>query len=442
MDMDKSGTISREELVAKKASMAADTFQVLLDSDKNGDGSLSREEFSAALGSSDEMAHKMQAQGLDSGSEVDSWTSDKRTWCCDHSGVGCGKGRSGRDERQSGEFNCQAGIDEWDTKWSDRKKLYCCGHVGCSRKIGKNPYDCNVGFSNWKKGWSSGKKDWCCEHHKKACPEEDIGHDCAKDVTEWHSKWSADKKAWCCTHHDLGCEVKADKQPEMKGCDTLCTFQNMTASCRDRIQWSATHMHHGEGHACAHAIEEVIGHCRMCAVCSLAEASCKVYDCKADAESWERDWSTEKKAYCCKYDGQGCAKETTSKKPPPPPPIPSEGDKYDCEQGLGTWKDAWSALKKDWCCEHKGKGCPPKVQGSPLTSETSDPEFHCDSGLKTWAWGWSADKKEWCCKHESKGCPEASPGEPADPPAVAGMPPPVQPPMPVAVAPPDSGPVL
>merc|ERR1719401_772660 len=64
-----------------------------------------------------------------------------------------------------------------------------------------------------------------------------------------------------------------------------------------------------------------------------------------------------------------------------------------------TWAAGWSVAKKAWCCQHQGKGCPPKASGC-----GSSQPYDCAAGFANWQAGWSAPKKAWCCQHEGKGC--------------------------------------
>lgn len=161
-----------------------------------------------------------------------------------------------------------------------------------------------------------------------------------------------------------------------------------------------------------------------------------LHDCLAGFANWEKAWSDEKKAWCCKHGGRGCPlkeqqqlppldtnqsnKARQAKTPAPSPavvhstpapspvehstPAPSAGhptpapsppaEDFDCIAGLATWKDTWSENKKAWCCLHSGRGCP-KQEG----------KFDCVAGYANWEVGWSLDKKAWCCQHHKRGCP-------------------------------------
>ena len=45
--------------------------------------------------------------------------------------------------------------------------------------------------------------------------------------------------------------------------------------------------------------------------------------------------------------------------------------------------------KKAWCCQSRGRGCPPAAGGC----GTAAPPFDCDAGFANWQAGWSLDKK-------------------------------------------------
>jgi len=75
---------------------------------------------------------------------------------------------------------------------------------------------------------------------------------------------------------------------------------------------------------------------------------------------------------------------------------------YDCNAGFANWKIGWSRIKKQWCCEHKERGC---------TGTTTEADFDCNAGLNNWELAWSRKKKDWCCQHAQHGCPRPSPRE-------------------------------
>mmetsp|Transcript_52965 Transcript_52965/g.172390 ORF Transcript_52965/g.172390 Transcript_52965/m.172390 type:complete len:337 (-) Transcript_52965:494-1504(-) len=55
----------------------------------------------------------------------------------------------------------------------------------------------------------------------------------------------------------------------------------------------------------------------------------------------------------------------------------------------GGNQTTWPKIQEDWCCNHRGLGCP---------------SFDCHAELSTYEVAWSEGKRGWCCLHEGLGC--------------------------------------
>jgi len=115
---------------------------------------------------------------------------------------------------------------------------YWSGLVWNALAGGWNPglggyYDCNNGLDDWATGWDEGKKQWCCRMHQKGCP------------------------------------------PPIRGCDTICNYRRMDATCKERIQWGATHQFKNLAQACTKSYQMVMGQCPYCRGCDFAAAGCE-----------------------------------------------------------------------------------------------------------------------------------------------------------------------
>lgn len=104
----------------------------------------------------------------------------------------------------------------------------------------------------------------------------------------------------------------------------------------------------------------------------------------------------------------------------------TQGHDFDCNQGYDDWDKQWNLAKKQFCCEHRGRGCEHAnfdCVGSPNNweldhrvrccdkgvKEACVPAAHpynCNAGLTNWKHGWSFGKKKWCCEKEKVGCAE------------------------------------
>lgn len=51
--------------------------------------------------------------------------------------------------------------------------------------------------------------------------------------------------------------------------------------------------------------------------------------------------------------------------------VPSTTKQYDCSAGYFSWRAAWSAEKKDWCCFHQQRGCELSAALSPGSARAS-----------------------------------------------------------------------
>eukprot|EP00418_Pyrodinium_bahamense_P028895 CAMPEP_0179145710 /NCGR_PEP_ID=MMETSP0796-20121207/70320_1 /TAXON_ID=73915 /ORGANISM="Pyrodinium bahamense, Strain pbaha01" /LENGTH=512 /DNA_ID=CAMNT_0020846129 /DNA_START=27 /DNA_END=1565 /DNA_ORIENTATION=+ len=376
------------------------------------------------------------------------WSAAKKHWCCQKEGLGCSSAFP--------RYDCQAikaGLEDEEGWVADRdQRAWCCErqHVGCAepsrtsrRSNTPLPYNCSAGVDLWQSGWSNGKKAWCCKHGGPGCtttplllkPTTTAPFDCTAGRAVWEAGWSASKKAWCCHHGGPGCAA-ARSSAARAPCDADCSYQGKSGTCKVRLQQAtaqdlAGHRDlTGQKEACSRAFAEVLQICPDCRTCTLAESGCvsttsipydclagyanwetswgagkkrwcchhrsrgcptstaAPYDCIAGYANWEHGWSSGKKAWCCKHGGRGCAGATTT-----PAYIA-----FDCNAGYSRWKQGWSSAKKLWCCDHGGRGCPPAA---------TTPPYDCLAGYATWEERWTTGKKAWCCEHHGRGCPSS-----------------------------------
>jgi len=129
------------------------------------------------------------------------WAADKKAWCCKVHHKGCPPTpppvvpmppvippviRPIMPRPPADPYNCADGFSNWQAGWSVQKKKWCCDHhgKGCGSGQGNGcapigttspAYDCNAGFANWVAGWSIPKKAWCCANAGKGCPQQGGG---------------------------------------------------------------------------------------------------------------------------------------------------------------------------------------------------------------------------------------------------------------------------
>jgi len=207
-----------------------------------------------------------------------SWTPERQNWCCTSFGRGCRSSTTGEfkviDTTSGGgagpgssgsEFDCAAGLSNWQKDWSPAKKKYCCTKMGKGCEAASALFDCAAGFSNWVKGWSPAKKQYCCKTVMKGCqvistPQATpaphvpaLPFDCAAGFSNWSTGWSPAQKQYCCKTVKKGCQVTPAPQ--------------------------ATPARH---------------------VPSVT------FDCAAGLSNWKKSWSPAKKQHCCETVMKGC----------------------------------------------------------------------------------------------------------------------------------------
>lgn len=383
------------------------------------------------------------------------WSLGKKTWCCEHAHKGC---YEKEDETTTTmlDFDCSAGLDTWEKLWSREKQHWCCEHEsrGCAGAVTPAPTlaapappprpappaDLAAKFP------ASGCLSLCtvlgiaapCRARVRYASSHEFGDQpnaCAKALVRVIEQCS---NCATCALAETGChdvheeDVGKVRAPEHAGhsesteppaataaCDHSCLYKNRTATCRERVIWSANHKFLGRANACREAWRCVQDECPSCADCPLAHTGClehtavgpplavtalvtaspkstQLFDCLAGYSNWERAWSPDKRKWCCEREQRGCdaqMKEGSIARTTVP---------FDCLAGLSNWKIGWSKLKRKWCfCEQD------KIPLSRDNCPEAEPvKFDCDAGRKHWEDGWSQKKKAWCCSPRHGGCPK------------------------------------
>jgi len=159
----------------------------------------------------------------------ESWSEAQRAWCC-RSGAVCGGATPAAEAVLVGEtqtaapappstsvapsaastteaaglpYDCSDDESGLDAVWSDSKKDFCCRFAGrgCGAGLPRRPrFDCNAGLKHWERGWSEAKKDWCCHRGGRGCPKTTDPH---FDCIAAYHKWET---AWSHQKQEWCCQ--------------------------------------------------------------------------------------------------------------------------------------------------------------------------------------------------------------------------------------------
>jgi len=109
------------------------------------------------------------------------------------------------------DFDCDADYAAWEQSWSSDKKSWCCERMrrGCAVTTANNTYDCTVGLDG--SIGSASKIAWCCLHTHIGCSTTTTTSstqffNCSAGFPNWATEWSRVKKRWCCSHEQRGCK--------------------------------------------------------------------------------------------------------------------------------------------------------------------------------------------------------------------------------------------
>eukprot|EP00931_Biecheleriopsis_adriatica_P088065 TRINITY_DN62454_c0_g1_i1.p1 TRINITY_DN62454_c0_g1~~TRINITY_DN62454_c0_g1_i1.p1 ORF type:complete len:411 (+),score=57.62 TRINITY_DN62454_c0_g1_i1:41-1234(+) len=100
-------------------------------------------------------------------------------------------------------------------------------------------------------------------------------------------------------------------------------------------------------------------------------------NCSDHAHDWQHAWSLQKMEQCCSKTGVGCLN-------------------FYCVPGYGNSEEAWTPLKKRWCCQMQGQGlgCSPP----------NPPVWSCEDGAENHQEAWGEMKRSWCCQAYPASC--------------------------------------
>lgn len=236
------------------------------------------------------------------------------------------------------------------------------------------------------------------------------------DCNDENAKWSANKIIWCCKYYERRCTetnhntLVSSQAP--KDCAINCKLKGITASCRDRVQYAASHELLGKPNACAAAHVLVLHECPRCSGCPLDESGCtttttavgtqapqllatlgtptslaksspgsirscnsmclfngKSATCLAHVQNASQHDFVKRPNACitalemmiqmcptcsdCSIKDAGCAAQL-----PVVTDSPTPAKTYDCMDGYTNWETAWTSGKKAWCCQQKKGPCP------------------------------------------------------------------------------------
>mmetsp|Transcript_81266 Transcript_81266/g.263518 ORF Transcript_81266/g.263518 Transcript_81266/m.263518 type:complete len:397 (-) Transcript_81266:89-1279(-) len=227
-----------------------------------------------------------------------------------------------KSENSGRDYNCADGEQDWEHKWSDDKKQWCCnafgrGCVASSRHANvsvldkaTNTYVCELTLNNDTRNWTAPEREWCCSHKEVGCVRPDE-FDCDAGIERFETGWSRIKKAWCCKHRDRGCSPTSTSTETTTA--TTTTLSTETTSSTQTTSTKATTSKKATSKKATSAESATSKKTKSSDAMTTAELATTTpntwYDCSAGADLWKTGWTDGKKHWCCDKQpgGPGCS---------------------------------------------------------------------------------------------------------------------------------------
>jgi len=223
-----------------------------------------------------------------------------------------------KSENSGRDYNCADGEQDWEHKWSDDKKQWCCnafgrGCVASSRHANVSvldnatkTYACKLTLNNDTRNWTALERQWCCSHKEVGCVRPDE-FDCDAGIERFETGWSRIKKAWCCKHRDRGCSPTSTSTESTTAATTTTLSTEITSSTQTTSTKAATSK---KATSAESTTSKKTKSSNAMTTTELATRTPNTwYDCSAGADLWKTGWTDDKKHWCCDKQpgGPGCS---------------------------------------------------------------------------------------------------------------------------------------
>lgn len=135
------------------------------------------------------------------------WSDVKATWCCQYHSKGCSATETGDVEEP---YDCVVPAPQGQKARSAAEAAWCCRNhgIGCTttKEPPAEPFDCAMGLPHWKSEWSEVKKDWCCRQYGLGCAEGNVTYNCVAGFANWRDRWQREQQRFCCRKFGRACE--------------------------------------------------------------------------------------------------------------------------------------------------------------------------------------------------------------------------------------------
>jgi len=223
-------------------------------------------------------------------SEVQTWRSHRRSWCCHKYKVGC--------------YYEKCHETEAIMNWSPEQRRTCCAveGIGCPTSTTTTtatfrplPFDCMLGPDGSTDGWSPEKRDFCCQYSLRGCPTRTTTIVWTYEPTSTTTTTTARPTIMvpfpACDPLDIHCTTVYPTPLPLVDVTTTSGFDGQGYDCNAGFSKWQTGWSHSKKEWC----------------CQTAQKGCEQsYDCDAGFDNWQVGWSQPKKDWCCQMTGKGC----------------------------------------------------------------------------------------------------------------------------------------
>jgi len=253
------------------------------------------------------------------------WSSEKRSWCCWHHGVGCvttpaqiaPSTRGATSSKGSSTHSVPAQTATSATTISRTRTITTTGTTPTTTSTVTKPLvavaSATVAVMVSSVTPSTTSQVAVTDSNIDGILGEHT-YNCVLDLSHWQTSWDEPKRRWCCDHFHWGCDSSSSSDGAVAA--MAATSKTSTAALSAALSTTTIDVRSTE------------------------------YDCWAGVSNYKVVWSTAKRHWCCLKEHLACDNASTR-----------NVAAHNCSEGRATCITGWSLAKKSWCLRVGQQGC-------------------------------------------------------------------------------------